>query len=377
MGTRLPRESARDGPAVRACERCLARAWLVGALSGHLDHVRGQIAEVLALGDEQLIAAVGGRRRRELERGLARFESDSARRGPAESGAEGGVERICRCDPGYPGRLCSMPSAPAVLHVAGGLDRFLALADADTVAVVGARQASSYGAEMARSLGRGLAVAGITVVSGMASGVDSAAHAGALSVAGPTAAVLPSPADRPYPRAERALYRQLIRTGAAVSELPAGVAVRRWMFPARNRIIAALAAMTVVVEAGAGSGALLTAKFAEQLGRPIGAVPGRVTTAQAVGPNRLLVEGAHVVRGAQDVLDAVFGAGARSLPSDDRPELEPEQRALLRAIANGHDTPAALSRAGIGLEQGLAALATLELSGYIRREPGGRFAVVP
>jgi DNA processing protein len=342
-------------------------------LSGHLDQVRGAIEQVLALESDELIAAVGGRGRQQLQRQLARFDADAAR----SSAAHAGLEPICRCDRAYPPRLAQLQSAPAVLHVAGGLDRFLAAAEADPLAIVGARAASSYGLDVARSLGRGLASAGVTVVSGMALGIDSAAHAGALSADGPTIAVLPGPADSPYPRTKRGLYRQLVAAGAAVSELPGGVAVRRWMFPARNRIIAALAAMTVVVEAGARSGALLTAAFARDLDRPVGAVPGRVTAPQAVGPNGLLAQGACLVRGPQDVLDAVFGAGARTAATDDRPELGPAQRTLLRAIASGQDTPAALSRAGVAPEQGLAELASLELAGYIRRGPGGRFAVVP
>jgi DNA processing protein len=335
--------------------------------------VRAEIEQLLALSPADLIAAVGGRRRTDLERALARFDAGAARR----QARAAGLELICRCDEAYPVRLAQLPSAPAVLHVAGGLDRFLASAAADPVAIVGARRASAYGVDAARSLGRGLGSAGVTVVSGMAFGIDSAAHAGALSVGGPTVAVLPGPADSPYPRARRALYRQLIESGAAVSELPGGSTVRRWMFTARNRIVAALAAMTVVVEAGARSGALLTAAFARGLDRPVGAVPGRITAPQAVGPNGLLARGACLVRGPQDVLDAVFGAGARTARTDDRPELDSDQRALLRAIADGQDTAAALSRAGVALEQGLAELATLELAGYIRRGPGGRFAVLP
>jgi DNA processing protein len=359
--------------AQRACDRCLARAWLLGRVSGHLDRVSSELDQVLALASDELIAAVGGRRREELQGQLEHFDAGSA----WSRAVRAGLELICRCDPAYPLRLAELPGAPAVLHVAGGLDRFLALAGADPVAIVGARQTSSYGIEVARSLGRGLACAGVTVVSGMALGIDSAAHAGALSVGGPTIAVLPGPADSPYPRARRGLYRQLVATGAAVSELPGGVAVRRWMFPARNRIIAALATMTVVVEAGERSGALLTAAFASDLGRSLGAVPGRVTAPQAVGPNGLLALGAHLVRGPQDVLDAVFGAGARTASTEDRPKLDAEERLLLGAIAEGRDTPGALARAGVAPDRGLAALASLELAGYIRRGPGGRFAVVP
>ena len=363
----------RGEPASRACDRCLARPWLLGALSGHLDRQRARIDQLLELPDAELVAAVGGAFREELERQLQDFDAQSVR----WRALDAGLELICRCDPAYPSGLADLQSAPAVLHVAGGLERFIELTETDGVAVIGARRASPYGTEMARSLSRGLAGAGVPVVSGMAFGIDSAAHAGALAVDGPTIAVLPGPADAPYPRSHGGLYRKLLGTGAAVSELPPGIPVRRWMFPARNRIIAALASMTVVVEAGARSGALLTAACAKALGRPVGAVPGRVTSNQAAGPNGLLVDGARVIRDAQDVLDALFGAGVRTASSDVRPKLDEDGAALLRAIAEGHDTAAALARAGVAADNPLAALASLELSGYIRRGPGGRFVVVP
>jgi DNA processing protein len=264
-----------------------------------------------------------------------------------------------------------------VLHVAGGLERLLELVAQDPVAIVGARKASAYGLDVARSLGRDLARAGVTVLSGMALGIDSAAHAGAIGARGGTVAVLPGPADRPYPARRRALHRQILAVGAAVSELPPGAGIWRWAFPARNRIIAGLAAMTVVVEAGHRSGALITARRAIEAGRPVGAVPGRVTSPQASGPNGLLAAGACVVRGAQDVLDRLFGAGARSVIADARAELSGELRALLAAIAEGQDSAAALGRAGVPAERGLAALATLELGGYVRRGAGGRYLIVP
>jgi DNA processing protein len=193
----------------------------------------------------------------------------------------------------------------------------------------------------------------------------------------PTVAVLPASADRPYPKANRRLYRELLTLGAAVSELPPTTRIRSWMFPARNRIIAGLTGMTVVVEAGTRSGSLVTARLARELGRPLGAVPGRVTSPQSTGSNALLKDGAALVRGAQDVLDLLFETGSRIAPVDYRPQLNPELSALLQAIGAGHDTAGALSRRGLLGERGLAALATLELSGYVRREAGGRYGVVP
>lgn len=331
------------------------------------------MAEVLELPDTELIAALAGRRAAQVERELR--ELDLARLRARTHAA--GLELICRCDPEYPARLLSLQSSPAVLHVAGGLERALALLEQDVVAIVGARRASGYGLEMARSLGRGLVASGITVISGMALGVDSAAHAGAVTAHGATVAVLPGGADKPYPSSRRALYSRIVATGAILSELPAGAAVRRWAPVARNRIIAALATMTVVVEARSRSGALVTAAWARDLGRPLGAIPGRVTSEVAAGPNGLIRSGATLIEGAQDVLDELFGEGAVKCPDSVRPPLSDELERLLAAIGAGHDTLATLTRAGFGAERALAGLTELELMGYVRRGPGGRFEVRP
>lgn len=356
-----------------ACDACLRRTWLLGRMAGHLDHARARIAAVLELDDRDLIAALGGELADDLRREHDSVDMDLQR----DRCSEAGLQLVCRCDPAYPVRLRDLAAPPRMLHVAGGLDRFLALVAEDPVAIVGARAASPYGTGVARSLGAALGRAGVTVLSGMAHGIDAAAHVGALDAQAPTIAVLPGPADRPYPASRRALHRRLLATGAAVSELPPGTPVRRWMFPARNRIIAALAAMTVVVEAGERSGSLVTAAFASQLARPVGAVPGQITRPQAAGANALLAGGATVVRGPQDVLDALFGAGVRSAVGDDRPELTEELALLLAGLADGHGTSTALVQAGYEPDEGLAALASLELAGYVRRDGGGRYAVIP
>jgi DNA processing protein len=355
-----------------ACQRCRARSWLLARLAGHLDVGRVRLLELLELGDHELIAAVGGRHQPALRRELAEARRPAAPLTP-------GPESICRCQAGYPSRLGDLGAPPSVLHAAGGLKALLAAAEQDPVAVVGSRRPSAYGIEVARGLGRELASAGVPVVSGLALGIDSAAHAGALEAGGSTIAVLPGPADRPYPRHHRRLYAQILKAGAAVSELPSlpGLTMRRWMFPARNRVIAGLSAMTVVVEAAQGSGALLTAAVAANLGRPVGAVPGRVTSRQAAGPNRLLAEGARVIRGAQDVLDAVFGAGERTLAQAGRSPLAPDQARLLEALTDGAAPAQALVQAGLDAETGMAALASLELEGYVRRQPAGRYEVIP
>jgi DNA processing protein len=368
----------------RACRECLARTWLLGRLSGHLDIVRSQIGPLLALSDDELLDAVSGHERPGIEREWANLDTCQL----VDAARAHGVAMVCRCANGYPGRLHDLDAPPAVLHVAGGLERFLALAAQESVAVVGSRHASGYGLEVARSLARGLAASGLTVVSGMARGIDTAAHQGALEAGrrteaststedGTTIAVLPGPAERPYPAGQRGLYRQVLATGVAVSELPCGAGVRRWMFMARNRIIAGLTGLTVVVEAAERSGALLTAQAARDLGRPIGAVPGRVTAAQSAGANALLAEGAAVIRTAQDVLDRLYGVGAMSACVDARSPPAADQLRVLRALEEGHSAAAALRRAGVGPEAGLALLSELELGGWVRRGPGGSFNVIP
>lgn len=358
---------------IAACASCLCRAWLVARLGGHLEQARTQIDHVLALEDEELIAAVAGRHRAQIEDEFDRLDDEAVRAAVAAD-----VDAICRCSPHYPEALLDLDSAPAVLHIVGGVKRLQELLAERPVAIVGARRASAYGLDVARALGRSLARTGLTVLSGMALGVDCAAHAGALEAEAATVAVLPGPADRPYPARKRALHRQIVARGAAVSELPCGATVWRWNFRARNRMIAALAATTVVVEAGERSGSLLTARFAEDLGRPVGAVPGRITSPMSEGPNGLLVAGAYVVRGPQDVLDHLFGIGRRlAVEEEPRAELSGSLRRLLRALGDGHDTAGAVRRAGLPAQDGLAALAELELAGYIRRGAGGRFHVVP
>ncbi len=213
----------------------------------------------------------------------------------------------------------------------------------------------------------------------MALGIDSAAHAGALEAGGPTVAVLPGSADRPYPAGKRALHRRIVAGGAAVSELGPGTSVWRWMFLARNRIIAALAAMTVVVEAGERSGALVTARVAREIGRPVGAVPGPGD--HAAGSGRQRAAGRRRVRRARSPGRPRSGVRRRRSRGRLRPRRAPpvpaELRPLLTAIAEGHETAAALARAGLRPDHGLAALAALELGGFVRRGAGGRFSVVP
>jgi DNA processing protein len=324
--------------------------------------------------DGDLMRALDDRGRYTVSAEYARFDAGAA----AERCRAAGVEALCRCDEAFPVRLSQLRDAPAALFVAGAIDRFLALVAEEPVAVVGARRASGYGLEVAAGLGRGIAAAGVTVVSGMALGVDSAAHAGALEAGGGTVAVLAAGPDRAYPASKRQLHARIRTQGAVVSELPPGTTARRWSFPARNRIIAGLAAMIVVVEAGESSGSLITAALAAEAGRDVVAVPGRVTSPMSAGTNQLLVEGARPVRDARDVIEGLYGAGtSRAQPKASREELPRELRAALEAAADGDDSVARLCARGFAADAALAALAELELLGYVRRGAGGRYAVVP
>jgi DNA processing protein len=211
------------------------------------------------------------------------------------------------------------------------------------------------------------------VVSGLAFGIDACAHRGALDAGGPTIAVLGCGPDTSYPAAHRSLWARIAETGAVISELPPGSTPWRWSFPARNRVMAALAGMTVVVEAAARSGSLITADLAAELGRDLGAVPGPVTSRASAGPNELLAGGACVVRDAQDVLDAMLGAGVRP-HARGGPPLDPEQALVLAAVEAGAATADAVATAtDLTAARAATALTRLELLGYLTASSVGTF----
>ena len=237
--------------------------------------------------------------------------------------------------------------------------------------IVGARRATSYGREIARELGRELAAAGMVVVSGLAFGIDGCAHRGALD-AGRTIAVLGCGPDVAYPRSHRSLWRRICEEGLVVSELPPGAAPWRWTFPARNRIMAALAGMTVVVEAASRSGSLITTDLAADLGRDLGAVPGPVTSRASAGPNGLLAAGARLVRDAQDVLDAMLGPGQRRL-APSTPNLDSQLQTVLAAVEAGETNCDGVAAAPASrAPSAAAALARLEAARLPRLLEHGR-----
>ena len=361
-----------------ACDGCLQRSWLIGSLAERIeDSLSGRPGslprELLRLPDQELAGAVGGRD------GLAFLERSREREPTRLRTAIRGAHcwACCRHDGGYPRRLLDLRDVPAVLFGRGDARLLAELDERTTVTIVGSRRPSAYGRELAEGLGRQLASAGAIVVSGMALGIDSRAHEGALDAGrGRTIAVLGGGAETATPASRGRLYESIVERGLVLSELPPGTTPRRWTFPARNRIMAALSAMTVVVEARRRSGSLITAGMASDLGREVGAVPGQVGSSSAAGTNELLREGAQLVRDADDVLDSLLGPGheRQRRSADPAAALDPVLAAVLEQVEAGAAGPDAVSR-GCGLDPDAAgaALVRLELQGLVRSDSGGCF----
>ncbi len=361
------------GHVERACDRCLRRLHLIGLLTPFIEAVAtGETGrrspQLLALDDERLARATAGRKADRILGEAADADLDALR----DRIEATGCWSVCRHSGEYPAQLLDLGDAPPALICRGDRSGLARLALESTVTVVGARRATSYGRRIADELGATLAGAGMTVVSGLAWGVDGAAHDGALR-GGITVAVLGCGADVAYPRHHAKLYDQICEHGLVISELPPGSSAWKWAFPARNRIMAALAGMTVVVEAAGRSGSLITSDLASELGREVGAVPGPVGARMSVGTNDLISDGAHVIRDAGDVLDALIGPGV-SRPVLRGPAIDAEQATVLEVVEGGDgncDSIAiALDREA---EETMAALARLELLGYLQRSFSGAY----
>jgi len=300
---------------------------------------------------------------------------------------------ITRGDAGFPPRLAEIPDAPATLHVRGALVD----ADALAVAIVGSRRATPYGLEVAETLAADLAARGVTIVSGLARGIDSAAHRGALRVGGRTLAVLGSGVDVIYPPENRRLAAEIAARGALVSQFAPGTPPLPHNFPTRNQVIAGMSLAVVVVEAAEKSGSLITARLAAELGREVLAVPGRITSPESRGANRLIQDGAHVAMGWEDVVAvlperwkacvtatagigtagdaAVAGRGAaEGEPSEYKKEVPVATRTILGILGEDPiDIDHVIERSGLGAGRVSAALLELELEGRVRQIEGKRF----
>jgi DNA processing protein len=257
---------------------------------------------------------------------------------------------------------------PLALWVVGAGN--LAWLTGRAVAVVGARACTAYGEQVAAELAAGLGDRGWTVVSGAAFGIDAAAHRGALAGGGRTVAVLGCGPDVAYPALHRDLHRRIAEAGAVIAEHPPGTRPRKQFFPARNRIMAALGQVVVIVEAAQPSGSLITAEVAAGLGRVVGAVPGRIGARNAEGTNALIKDGAQLIRGARDVLDLLFGVGH---PGHRRePTLEPRLAAVFELICEGTATLDRLAaEAELAPRAAAVAVSRLELLGLVAADPLG------
>lgn len=281
-----------------------------------------------------------------------------------------GIEVVPFGDPRYPPRLAAIHDPPLALWIRGHAQGLTP----PSVALVGARAASASSLAVAADLAAGLVRAGVVVVSGLARGVDSAAHAAALDMQGTTVAVLGCGADRVYPAEHTDLAQAIAASGALVSELPPGAPPLREHFPRRNRIISGLSLATVVVEASERSGSLITARCALEQGREVMAVPGSALSGRNRGAHGLLRDGAKLVETADDILEELPGYRPRAARPGPGPNVL-EDDGLLAALGVGDpcDLDELAGRTGLDARSLLHRLLDLELRGLVQRVGGGRF----
>jgi len=295
-------------------------------------------------------------------------------RAEARKLAAAGATLVAWSDGAYPPALRQIADPPLVLAVRGSLGE----PDEPAVAVVGTRRASEYGRRMAEELARGLAQAGVTVVSGLATGIDGAAHRAALAAGGRTVAVFGTGIDRVYPSWHGGLAAAIAAQGALVSEFPCGAPPLQFHFPRRNRIISGLTRGTVVVEAAEQSGSLITAGYALEQDRQVFAVPGPAGVAAHLGPNRLIQQGARLVVRAEDVVEELWPGlllrlAARRAAAAEAALSTPERQVLAAIGPGGRHVDDVIREAAVPPGAALETLLALELRGLVRQLPGKRF----
>lgn len=285
-----------------------------------------------------------------------------------------GIQVLTLEDPGYPENLRTIPDPPSVIFVKGEIIP----SDRLSVAIVGTRKASSLGKAVAFEMAQDLAAAGVTVVSGLALGIDTSAHKGALSQGGRTVACLGGGLDVIYPRENGVLFKTIPESGALISQYPPGTKPLPWHFPARNRLISGMALGVVVVEAGKKSGALITCDWALKQGRPVMAVPGSVKSKNSCGTNKLIQEGAYLVTNAQDVLS--FLRQENEYIPEYKQSLPIEKMSLEEAMLFETLKGEALSLDEISekvtffpIQKIISLVSSLELKGMARQISGGKY----
>ena len=301
--------------------------------------------------------------RRPIGAGLSQNAFTEARRKVAaglSAASRIGARCIVDGDADYPAGLHALEHAPIAVWVIGDID---IVRDTPAVAIVGTRACTPYGERVAREIAGAMARAGATVVSGMALGIDAMAHRSALAASGRTAAVLGTGVDVPYPASHRSLHGEICNRGVVISEKPPGTKASPGCFPRRNRIIAALGAATIVVEAGVQSGAIITAEMAQAIGRTLAIVPGPIDSPQSLGSNALMRDGGHPITCVADAL-ALLGL-SQARPADIHLE-SPAERKVWQAL----DRPAAdfnvvCARTGLPARVCFETVTTLELRGLV------------
>lgn len=351
-----------------------------GAVRQLLEHF-GLPEDILAAGTSRLAAVLGAQRAAAL---LAEDESrDALIRATLQWASADGRHLVALHDPGYPQRLLQIGDPPPVLYVRGNVEAL----SRDSIAIVGSRHPTRAGLENARAFARALADEGLQVCSGLANGIDAAAHRGALDGRAGTIAIVGTGIDRVYPAAHHTLAETITRSGAVISELPLGTTVQRANFPRRNRLIAGVSLGVLVVEAATQSGSLITARHAAEFGREVMAIPGSIHSPVSRGCHRLIRDGAKLVESVEDVLvelRAQMGAGERSptagagraRDAGEAPApLKGDAAALLDALGWDPTIPDTLAeRTGLPPEDVAAALVELELDGHVERWIDGRYA---
>ena len=293
------------------------------------------------------------------------------------------IRLVLETDSDYPGALRSIADPPLYLFVRGTVET----RDETAVAIVGTRHATEYGRSVAGKLAAELSHRGITVVSGLARGIDSAAHHGALEAGGRTFAVCGCGLDINYPVENKNLATQIVQSGATLSEFPPTVQPESWHFPARNRIISGLSLGVIVVEAGERSGALITSDFALEQGREVFAVPGNIFKQQSRGAHALIKQGATLIESADDIITALNNRAlpfaqleqAATTKKSETPTVRPdlsavENRVYLALEADPRHIDDLAAAAKMGAAEVNSTLVMLELKGIARRLPGGMFA---
>jgi len=343
----------------------------------------GTVADILAC-DPRHLPSVRGIGPATIERLTAARRKPGLAAEEEKRAAALGLQIVTPADEGYPEPLRTLHDPPLALYFKGEWRK----EDRKAVALVGSRQTTSYGREMAARLASDLVRAGFTVVSGLARGIDTCAHRGALEAGGRTLAVLGGGLHDIYPPENRELAEDAARHGALISEFPVGREPDKTTFPYRNRLISGLSQAVVVVEATRTSGALITARFAADQGRSVLAVPGRVDNPLTQGPHDLIRQGARLVEGVEDILDelgTLFRGAAATLRSEanstanptgraERMDLTPEERRVMDCLAEEDrmDADTLTRRCGLPAAVVSAVLLTLEMKGLARVLPGRR-----